>query len=40
MTVVPATETPTGRPDAPISIGVDQVPFRLISRSFVPPLVV
>jgi len=40
MMVVPAKETPAGRPDAPILIGADQLPFRLISRSFVPPLVV
>ena len=29
-----------GQADAPILTGVDQVPFRSISRSFVPPLVV
>src|ERR1700729_3621125 len=37
MRVVPATEIPAGRPDAPILIGVDQLPFRAISRSLVPP---
>ena len=40
MRVVPATETPAGRPDAPILIGVDQLPFRSIARSLVPPAVV
>src|SRR5580704_1703895 len=40
MRVVPATEIPADRPDAPILIGVDQLPFRAISRSLVPPAVV
>jgi hypothetical protein len=40
MTGVLATETPAGRPDAPILIGADQLPFRSIARLFVPPLVV
>src|ERR1700733_6172123 len=40
MRVVPATEIPATRPDAPILIGVDQLPFRSIARSLVPPAVV
>jgi hypothetical protein len=40
MSVVPATERRADRADAPILIGVDQLPFRSIARSLVPPAVV